>query len=228
MPCDGGHRFEVAYVGRVTDELDAPPLPSSATSKTAFRQCLTEVDTYVGGAYPALLINVELGYPGLEAWQAGSHWYSCDLAKGSFDRESDDSGEVSVTGSAKNAYANPAAAVRMPCFTVAESKGGVLSDWKPVACTAKHTVELAGLVKSTSKADARPKEDQKLVDSCFDLIAAYTKVPAGEVDEYGIHSITSYPPGFAWEAGERRVRCYVYLTKGSVSRPLAGAGRSAL
>jgi Septum formation len=228
VPCDGEHRFEVAYVGQVTDKLDTPPLPSSETSKTAYQQCLTKIDRYVGGAYPALLVNIELGYPGLAAWRAGNHWFSCDLAKASFEREADESGEVSVTGSVKNAYADPKSSVRVPCSTATETKDGSITDWKPVACTAKHTVELAGLVRSTSKAASRPKNDDKLVDTCLDLVAAYIKVPRDDDEKYGIHVIWSYPPSPEWAAGERRVRCYVHLMKGSVSRSLAGAGPSAL
>jgi hypothetical protein len=227
VPCDGVHRFEVAYVGEVADPGDTPPLPDSDAVRAAYKKCSVPVDKYVGGASRALMVNIEVGLPSLAAWQAGARWFSCDLAKAIMQRTADESDEESVSGSVRGAYTNPSSSIRMPCFTVTTKAGGILADWKPVPCTKKHTIEMVGLVKSASTAASRPKVEDKVYDRCFDLIAAYTKVPQKDDQRYGIRSVALYPPYVQWVMGERAVRCGIYLSKGGLSRSLAGAGPAA-
>ncbi|MFI1991565.1 septum formation family protein [Actinoplanes sp. NPDC020271] len=227
VPCDTEHQFEVAYVGPITYQLDIPPLEGSERRATAYRECRTKVDAYVGGAHPGLLVKIEVGYPSDAAWRAGSRWYSCDVSKESFAWNGSTAKEF-VTGSVKNAYANPAAGVRMPCAVATQDKAGHVTDWTARSCSTRHTVELVGLVKSTSKAKTAPRDDDQIADACFDLIAAYLKVPVDDEEKYGVNAIWFTPSDREWEAGERRVRCYLHRPEHPFSGSLAGAGPSGL
>ncbi|GIH07599.1 hypothetical protein Rhe02_56660 [Rhizocola hellebori] len=207
------HNYEIIYVGDA-GESPQPPVRASANYAKAWSECDAKVTEFFGGQWRERKIRIAIAHPGSDAWEAGARWYVCMLTRV---LRINDNGNVRIAGTLKGKFIDPE--LEFGCHQV-DSEGEYL-DRK---CTEPHNAEYVGIANWDASWESLVAETQKPgaghdYELCRRLVSSYVGVP-------NIQTGTWFwlPTEKNWRAGDRTLRCHLYLGETSVSTSMKGVG----
>ncbi|MEV0128873.1 septum formation family protein [Dactylosporangium sp. NPDC050688] len=224
-PCENTHTIETAHVGHFTGaQADALQPPDPGDLAEQYKVCDIETTNYLGGGWASGRTRLLVYVPASRQWVAGARFFRCDVAALRSEAGILDPRKETLRGTLA-----PGGPMLLGCSV----RVGALASWSdltPVACTAPHDVELAGVVMA--KTGTYPADDKGMEaaydDACWDKIRAFTGSPASVLDTadagYGYWMMSDEDE---WKSGLRAARCYVMLKK-KITRSLKGNGSAAI
>ncbi len=224
VDCAGEHHVETSWVAQFTGadaDRDSPPIAGSAGRRTAFQDCVSHTNDYLGGDFHAATVFLGLVLPSSNGWKGGARWYRCDVEHFA-DPDSDD--EV-TTGSVKDGLRGPAP-LAFPCVNATEKDSQYIDDiTAPVPCTGSHSAEFVGVYTAPDKPwepDAT-KRSNAARDGCWEQLYSY--VGSRHTSQL-IGVIWGSFQQDRWDLGDRGVRCYAYAETGNhrFGEPVKGIG----
>jgi Septum formation len=228
VDCTKKHEAETVYVGKFEDgDIDpsSPPASGSAPMKTAYGECATKANEYLGADWRAGRSYLGVVLPSTDAWTGGARWYRCDLME---TVSKDDNDFVARSASIKGALSG-AKPLAYSCYAV-KLKNSSVDKMNPTACTRSHNAEFVGVYTAPEGSYKSP--DRATYDSyhkaCRSLVARWANVPNDGNTVYRYGTIVTPLGRTEWERGNRGVLCHVWLDKKKLTRSLKGAGTGAL
>jgi hypothetical protein len=221
-PCDMSHVTETAHVGHFTGApADADRPPAADTIADTYAACDAEVTKFLGGPWQEARLRM-IVYPATSTqWAGGARFFRCDVASLRSERGVLDPRTTSLRGALQ-----AGGDLRLGCGTKVETNGS-WSDVTPVACTAPHNIEFAGIVASVGAVypvDAKARQ-VAWGTACLNKIRAYTGIPDSALAKakagWGYWQVAISQD--EWKAGNHNARCYITLPK-QITRSLKGAG----
>ncbi len=227
VDCDESHRTETISVGRFTDGTAVPPAKGSAEAKTAYADCNTTADAYVGGPWHTAQLWLGVVQPTVAAWAGGARWYRCELLQ--ISSIEDDGDLVARAGSLKGALSSPSSPLRLTCYGVVVDSKGAIDTMPSAPCSGAHNAEFVGVWTSPEVGYPRTDADWAVFHrGCRGLIAAFAGVPNDKNLEFRT-GVVSLPGGEdVWASGDRTVRCYLWVDGAKFTGSLKGRGEKAL
>jgi len=223
--CELPHRVETVHVGAFTVDRATPPALGSVELRTAFADCDGRANGYVGDNWRAGRLRLAVALPTGPGWAAGSRWYRCDLTELTTVEAA--AKVVTRTGSLRDALKRPSA-LRLGCQRTGSDAHRVQT-LTPVECGATHDAEFVGVWPApdrpypTKDADWLP-----LYAGCNTVLARYVGVPDDPTLRFRSGVVVRPPGAGRWAAGDRGVRCYLWLSDRTVTSSLKGAGPAGL
>ncbi len=226
VACAAPHRVETVHVGALPAERSEPPAVGSAEMRTAFTECDKQTNGYVGDNWRAGRLRLAVAVPSGPGWAAGSRWYRCDLMEVSTAEAA--ATVVLRTGSLRDALRSPSA-LRLGCQQTRTGRGGVVQTLVAVDCAERHDAEFAGVWQAPDRPyPTRSAEWAPFYAGCRSVLARYARLP-DDADLVYRSDVVVRPPGAGrWRAGDRGVRCYLWLSDRAVTGSLKDAGPAGL
>jgi hypothetical protein len=213
VPCTGPHMTETIAVADLAKAAGTPV----AGQAEAFTECAKRATAFLGADWRTGWVVLQPVLPGKGAWSGGARWYRCDLAESSpvdgrlIRRESTLRGTVRAGGPLRMACANP---------TIRKD---VVTEMHPVACTAGHTAEFAGLFDTTSRNSSDLSGDD-LARGCDATIAKFAGLSPGDSVASRVGWLGFPPDDTAWQMGDRAIRCFLWLNGEAMTGSYRNAG----
>jgi len=229
VDCSAPHRVETVHVGTFDDavaERTAPPAQGAPEIRAAYAECDARIKEYVGGDWRLGRLWIGVALPSPPAWEGGARWFRCDAIEAT--NVEDNGGTASRTGSLRDAMAS-SSPLHLTCYAVKTDSDDAIDTMPAEDCGKAHNAEFVGIWTAPDIGyPAREEDWNRFHAECRKVIAAYTDVPADDDLQYRT-GVVSLPSGEAeWAAGDRGVRCYLWLNERTVNKSLKGAGTSAL
>lgn len=229
VECAVNHRTETVHVGTFTGAAGqrvAPPPATSPQRRAAFAECNRKATEYVGGEWRSARLQLGVATPSAAAWRGGARWFRCDLAEVS--NLEDDGPTVTSTGSFKGVLKSRSP-LRLGCYSVNLTRDGSIDTMPAIDCGRRHNSEFAGVWKAPDIPYPSKKSDwDRFYAGCRKVIAKYVGVPA-DGNLHARTGVVALPNGRGdWAAGNRGVRCYLWLSDGKLTKSLKGAGSAGL
>lgn len=223
VDCAASHNRETTYVGAFTGAAAAERKPptldrySTAVAKAAqaevYAECDRRTSEYVGHNWYHIRLRLVVAVPTDVAWQAGQHWYRCDLV------------EVDLGVDAVQAREGSLKGATLPATCLAVPASGTA---KVVPCGERHNSEYAGtfLAPQTSKEVVEP-DYESLHTTCRTVAASFLGVRAAQVagltgtylwfDNRSDYNLAEY-----WIMGRRLVHCLLWFGTGTMTGSARG------
>jgi len=220
IPCAEEHLAEAFALGEYT----GPRSDDTDTAwPAAYLDCERRADAFVGGAWHAGRLTVEPAFPTGSAWAAGVRWYSCEIGE----TYADGSDLAAHKGSLKGAMVGEASDIALQCFNPTV-KGESVSAMDPVSCSRPHHAEFAGLWTAPKMSLTALDSSPQLAKGCLSAIARYTKVPNDSMIKYRTGWLGFPRQDDYWNAGDRTVQCYMWISSETMTGSYKGAGTGKL
>lgn len=231
VDCAESHRLETVHVGTfIGADADrrVPPRPGSAEIRAAYTECDGKAREFVGDEWRAARLQIAIVAPAPAAWSGGARWYRCDLQEYSW--ADDDRVPINRADSLQGALAAADSPLRLGCFNVALASNGSVDTLVMVDCAQPHNSEFAGVWMAAPDTD-HPDSDRDflpLYDGCYQRVAAFAGVPEDRNlrSRTGVVTVPAAPGN--WRAGDRGVRCFLWVEGGRFTRSLKAAGPAGL
>jgi Septum formation len=222
--CAEPHKYETVHIGQFTGDsaaLPKPPASGSTAIGAAWAECDAKTTEYLGGQWRDARIAIAVSVPSPGNWEGGARWFRCGIAPTRTQFGDHTSWPKSLKG--ELAQASP---LKLACFQIAEQGGEY---WPELACTEPHNGEYAGSYPSNDTYEGVSDDNnrQAIHRKCLSVIAGYVGVPDDGNMRFRSGSGYWYPSEDDWAAGDRFVRCYLYLNK-KITQSLKGGGTKAL
>jgi hypothetical protein len=222
VDCAEPHVAETFHVGTAPD-ADVVPAPGSAGAKAAYQECSDRAAKFLGGPWRGARMAVRVVWPTRTGWSAGARWLRCDITLADLDGRSHTSRRGSLAGELAGA-----SELRLACFNPTV-EGDTVTTMAPVPCFAPHHAEFAGLWRGPDISYAELERDTaRSAAGCRSTIAKFAGLPDDNDLQYRSGWISYNPTRTEWLAGERRVRCFLYFAKRTISRSARDAGPAVL
>jgi hypothetical protein len=164
--------------------------------------------------------------PSTPAWTGGSRWFRCDVTELT---NVEDNGDTATRTTDLRDVLKKSSPLSLGCYAIKLAKDDSIDTMPAANCGKPHNGEFAGVWTApetpypTKDADWSPFHDE-----CRKVIAKYVGLPNDGNLKYRT-GVISLPGGSGdWKAGNRGVRCYLWLSGRTVSTSLKGAGAAAL
>jgi hypothetical protein len=229
LDCGTEHHYETVHVGQFTGSEaneSAPPKPASPGARKAFDECNKKATEYVGADWRGGRLDLHIYYPSTQAWEGGSRWFRCDLSE----IQSLDSDEIARRSGNLKDVLKATGPVAFQCFrAVLSADRKAVSAMNAVTCGTAHGAEYAGVwtAPESSYADFE-KNTQRAHDGCRGVVAKWAKVPNDGNLQFRTGTIIYFPDEEEWEAGDRGVQCFMWISDQDLRRSMKGAGPGAL
>ncbi|MBO4208117.1 septum formation family protein [Micromonospora echinofusca] len=235
--CDELHEAETVHVGVLTASDDGSrPEGGSPARRAAFDACDAAATGYLGGEWRAARLVLRVVVPTVPDWDRGDRWFRCDLSEiggMEFDDPTPRKGSLRAALAdtpGGNSSAGGRSGLAYGCLNVAELPDGEIGGVAELdSCDTAHHAEYAGVWRAPdqSYADLRGGDGPAL-DGCRAVVARYLSVPeAGDLDGR-VEVVFRLPPEQEWGAGDRGVRCILWLPDHGLTRSLRGVGPAGL
>jgi hypothetical protein len=229
VDCAASHRLETVHVGTFAGAAahrTTPPPQGSAEMRSAFAECDTAATEYLGGEWRTGRLWLGVALPSATAWTGGSRWFRCDISEMS---SVEDNGDVvSRTSTVKGTLSSPSP-LNLGCYGAQLSANGSTGSMPAADCRKAHNAEFVGVWKAPDISyPAKAVDWTRFYSECRTLVAHYAGVPDDGNLQYRI-GVVALPNGpDEWNAGNRGVRCYLWLSGRTLTRSIKGAGTSGL
>jgi hypothetical protein len=228
VPCDDSYLRQTVHVGTFTGEVaervTAPPA-GSPELREAYRECDAAAADFLGADFRHGRMWLGVVRPTDPAWRGGARWFRCDVTV--WQRHESRGLTERLTGSLRRALAERSE-LSLGCFAPEEDEAGEwIEAMNPVGCDEPHTAEFVGVwtVPEGVGFDLELEDDHlRAHRGCLELAADHVVVPEDDEFRFFMSTIVSAMDRDDWEAGDRGVRCYLYVWDREVSRSLRGAG----
>ncbi|XTZ13824.1 septum formation family protein [Micromonospora echinospora] len=227
VDCGVPHRVETTHVGTFPAAVTAPPAVDSPSMRAAFADCDTRTSAYVGDEWRAGRLRLGVALPSKVGWAAGARWYRCDLTE--VDTVERAARTVLRTGSLRDALKAAAAPLRLGCQNARTGPELGVQAVTPTDCAKAHNAEFVGVWKAPETPyPAKPADWAPLYAGCRSVLARYAGLPVDDYLKFRTDMVVRPPGAARWKAGDRGVRCYLWLSDRTVTRSLKGAGPTVL
>jgi len=220
VECDRSHNYEIVAIGEFTGDVAAAaeaPEQGSAAMRAAWSDCDKKASAFVGGDWRGGMLWIGVSLPSSLSWTSGSRWYVCELA--ALERAYGDPTLRSISLKGEFTKNSP---LKYGCYQYGDNLVAI-------DCKKAHNTEYAGIWNAGSLAYAKLSGSKdKIATECRKVIARYVKVPADGNMRYRTGVVWDWPSEADWNAGDRGVRCHIWLDKKKVTRSLKGTGNSGL
>jgi Septum formation len=217
ITCQERHVAETYAVG----VLAGHPASRQAAQGGAYMECARRADGYAGGQWAAARLIVQPVLPDDLGWKAGARWYRCDMA------ERDDVGDLVGRDASLRDALKHEPDLLLRCFNPTVS-GEDVQTMASVDCARAHHAEFVGLWTAPKIALKDLEGSPQLGKGCLSAIARYTKVPNDSMIKYRTGWL-GFPGGDqAWNAGDRTVQCFLWLSGETMKGSYRGAGPNKL
>lgn len=217
LNCGDRHLTETYAVGT----LPAAKTTAQAARDAAYLLCAKRADAYVGGSWRASRLTLQPVLPTASAWESGARWYRCDLI------ETDYTGQVVGREHSLLGALQHETALSLRCVDPTISGENVKS-MKAVDCGKAHHAEFAGLWTAPKMPLTGLEGSPQLAKGCLSVIAKYAGVPNDSMIKYRTGWLGFPFSAPAWNAGDRTVQCYLWLSGETMKGSYKGAGTSKL
>jgi hypothetical protein len=204
--CTQDHWTETAYVGTFSGDVasrDVPPLTGSAELATAFKECATKTNDFLGGDWQTSNAWLGIVEPSKQAWTGGARWFRCDLTQ--FDSTFTD---VEAKASAKDGLRGSRPLART-CEVVGDDSSGAITDEAAVDCAQPHNAEFAGLYTLTGSTypSSQSARDSAEGAACGRVMQSYLGLSSTRSHYFGwlYYDVTEEQ----WNLGIRTGLCFV-------------------
>ncbi|MEV0731730.1 septum formation family protein [Polymorphospora sp. NPDC050346] len=223
VDCDITQRAETVHVGTFEDADSAPP-DGSPTIRAAFAECDRKARDWVGGDWRTARLKLAVRTPTETAWSGGARWFRCDLSEV---RALDATLGVGRKGSLKDALRTQPELL-YGCFKVILAPDDTVASIPGTTCDRPHESEFVGIHTTKHVTYEAFLDDEAATHTaCLRLVAAYAKVPVDGDLEYRAGTLFYEPDEAAWTAGDRGVRCLLWMPD-QLTRSVRGGGDNAL
>ncbi|GAB3140860.1 hypothetical protein GCM10027290_12420 [Micromonospora sonneratiae] len=227
VECGQRHLAETTYIGSFTGE-DASrttrPPEGSPAMRAAWRECDTRTAEFLGGDWRTGRLTMTLIRPSVAGWSGGARWFRCDVSEA---KSVDDDEPVYRTTSLKGALSG-SSNLRLGCFAP-KIRGEDIDAMQEVACSTRHDSEFVGVYTAPDGSyEAFIKDYDRMHRGCLPVIAAFVKVPVDGDLKYRSGTIVYPISEESWKAGDRGVRCFLWISKRNFTRSMKGAGNKGL
>jgi hypothetical protein len=226
VDCGVPHRVETTHVGTFPPAVTAPPAVGSSPMRAAFADCDTRASAYVGDEWRAGRLRLGVALPSKVGWAAGARWYRCDLTE--VDTVERAGRTVLRSGSLRDALKGPSP-LRLGCQSARTGPELGVQTVTPADCAKAHNAEFAGVWKAPDiPFPAKVADWAPVYAGCRSVLAGYAGLPVDDDLRFRVDVVVRPPGAARWKAGDRGVRCYLWLSDRTVTRSLKGAGPAAL
>ena len=219
ISCDERHLTQTFYVGDLKGaaaKSTANRGTPSPASVAAYQDCSRRADTYVHGRWRTGWLAIRPVLPDLAGWEGGARWFRCDIGEADLDGEL-----VARTGSLYSALDQ--SYFRMECFNP-KVKDDRVTDMPDVDCARPHHAEFAGLWTAPKMSVDKLHNNSLLRKGCLSTIAHYAKVPDDSNMRYRTGWMGFPGSDLAWQAGDRTVQCFLWISSETMTGSYRGAG----
>ncbi|HEX5543395.1 MAG TPA: septum formation family protein [Micromonospora sp.] len=229
IDCDEEHQVETMHLGTFNGDTatrTSSPPPGSAGWRAAWQECHREITEALGADWRAARLSLAILLPTDAGWSGGARWFRCDLTEV---KSLDDPDPVLRTGSLKGALTD-SSPLSYGCFNPKLSKNDEhIEQMTSIACNKAHRSEFVGIYTAPDVTyQAFSKDSDAIHRGCLGVIAKYAKLPDNSDMRYRTGTIY-YPPGEEeWSAGDRGVKCFLWLSDRSLTRSVKDAGSTTL
>jgi hypothetical protein len=224
IDCVERHLAETYHVGDLTGPGAAAGAINDAggtARKAAYAECSRRATAFVGGDWHTGRLWVEPVLPGGSGWAGGARWFRCDLVE-----QATDGSPIGRSGSLGRILSG-AAPLALKCFNP-ELAGSSVRTMTPIACGRPHHAEFVGLWTAPAVKYGTLPGDPRLARGCRAAIARFAALPNDTDLRYRVGWLGLAPGQVAWAAGDRSVRCYLWLSREELRGSYRGAGPSRL
>lgn len=226
VDCAVPHRVETAHVGTFPSTVTTRPAVDSAPMRAAFADCDTRSSAYLGDDWQAGRLRLGVALPSARGWASGARWYRCDLTE--LDTVERGGRAVLRTGSLRDALKG-SSALRLGCQDARTGPELGVQTVTPVDCGKPHNAEFVGAWRSPEVPyPTKPADWAPVYTGCRSVLARYANLPVDDDLRFRTDVVVRPPGAARWQAGDRGVRCYLWLSDRTVTRSLKGAGPAAL
>jgi len=226
VSCATDHRYQTVFLGEFTGEAaQLPSAPSAAGGPellAAYKDCDAKTTAFLGGDWRSGRLWIGVSVPSTGAWEGGARWYRCEVAP---KEDIFNPGPVTLSKSLKNEF-GASSDLKYGCYTIPEDR----TRWTAMACTAAHNAEfVAAIPVNFAYADlATDAAADSIHGKCRSAIAAYVGVPDNADMKYRTGTYYRFPSENDWIAGDRQIRCHLWMSKKTLNRSLKGTGNAGL
>ncbi|MEU4566385.1 septum formation family protein [Micromonospora sp. NPDC023956] len=226
VDCGLPHRVETAHVGTFAPTVTALPAVDSSPMRAAFAECDTRTSAYVGDEWRAGRLRLGVALPSTVGWAGGARWYRCDVTE--VDTVERSGRTVLRSGSLRDAL-KAASPLRLGCQNARTGPELGVQAVTPADCAKAHNAEFVGVWKAPDTPyPAKPADWAPVHTGCWSVLARYAGLPADSYLRFRTDLVVRPPGQGRWKAGDRGVRCYLWLSDRTVTRSLKGAGPKTL
>jgi hypothetical protein len=226
VECATPHLVETAHVGAFPADRADRPKTGSAELRGAFAECDTRASGYLGDEWRGARIRLGVALPSETGWASGARWYRCDLTE--VDTVEAGAEPVTRSGSLRGAL-RAASPLRIGCQQARAGRGGRVLALTPVGCDTRHNAEYVGVWRAPDRPFPVQAGDwAPFYSGCREVLARYTKVPVDRRLSIRSDVVFRSPSAGRWRAGDRGVRCYLWLSHRTVTGSLKDVGPAGL
>jgi hypothetical protein len=225
LACTTSHRAETVHIGTFTGAaagLTAPPKVGSPELAATWAECDAKAIEFLGGDWRGGHLGLRVSVPGGGNWEGGARWFICGLALSKFRAVPTE--ETGLQRSIKGEFAGDSK-LKFSCYDVPEdlNTDGVL---KP--CAGPHNTQFAGTFVYTGTYAEMDADEESLHRKCRSVIAGYVGVPDNNDMSYRTGTYNIMPSEASFNAGDRSIRCFIWMNKKNLNKSVKGGGNSAL
>lgn len=229
LDCTILHKLETTHVGTFTAAAAnrvSPPPRGSSEMRAAYAECDARTSEYVGGEWRDGRLWLGVALPTADAWNGGARWFRCDVSEMS---TVESEGAVNArTASLKGALAAPSP-LRLGCYATKLDKKQNIDTMTGVDCAKSHNSEYVGVWRAPDVTyPDRPGEWERFYTGCYEKVAKYVGVPNDRNIRFRTGVVTLPSGADGWKAGDRGVRCYLWISDAKFNRSLKGTGNAGL
>lgn len=229
VDCAESHHTETAYVGSFAGaeaERAAPPAAGSPAMHTAYADCDKQVKAYLGDDWRTARLWLGVTVPNPGAWSGGARWYRCELAEVSSVENYSEFQQR--TGSLKGALTS-SSPLDLGCYAVKLLKDDNVGPMNAIDCSRSHRAEFVGVYSAPDVPYPTGNKRRDLfLAGCRAPLAKFANVPNDDEIKYRSGLIWIPAEEKEWKAGNRGVRCYLWMDDKDLKRSMRNAGPSAL
>lgn len=227
VDCAAPHRVETVHVGTFPGDRATLPTVGSAELRAAYAECDAKASGYVGGDWRTARLWLGVALPPATAWTGGARWFRCDLTELA-SVESD--GEVVTRAASLRDVLKSANPIRLGCYTARLDRQRTIDELVAAECTRAHNAEFAGAWRApeTVAYPTRDRDWVRFYDECRKAVGRHVGLPNDANLRFRVGVVALPGEAAQWRAGDRGVRCYLWLSDRTVNRSLRGAGAAAL
>ena len=228
ISCADPHEAETVHVGAFVGAdagQDAAPARQGPALRKSFEVCDTAATDYVGSEWRGARLLLRVVIPTSRGWTAGERWFRCDLSEITYLEVTDPRPRQ---GSLRDVLAGPSE-LAFGCLNVTELPDGSIGGMAELdSCTIAHDAEYAGVWRAPDAPYTDMKDEAGPAGAgCLGVIARYVGIPedalAGRAEV-----VRRLPFEQDWLAGDRGIRCFVWVADQKLTRSLRNSGTKGL
>jgi Septum formation len=227
VDCAAAHRTQTVHVGEFAAGVATVPAAGTPPLRAAYDDCDERAAGYVGGDWRTARLRLGVVVPSVARWADGARWYRCDLEEISL--IGPDAESVERRGDLAGALEAVDSPLLLRCHRMEIDQVRKVINVPAVPCEKAHNGEFVGLWKAPDRPfPSRTEDFVPFYDGCRAEIGRYVGVPLDKKLVLRADVVPVFAQAPDWKAGDRGVRCYLYLNDRELTGSLKGKGDAGL